>query len=127
MKVPKKIIKKDKELEYLGKCGRLYIYQDKFGIRETFTAFDLGGIDNTEIDKIAIQPKSRMPSKCPNRDYKIAVTDLVTGIKVEYDGSYDVANAYNMSQSQINDYIQNKKAYKRRYKFERVYREWKFV
>lgn len=122
MKVPKKIIKKDKELDYLGKCGRLYIYQDKYGIRETFTAFDLGGVDNSEIDKVAIPGKAiRYQQKIIPKKYKIVVTDTLNDTCKDYKCTFDLANELNISQNSINTIIQNGSLYKKRYRIERKY------
>lgn len=43
MKIPKIIHRKNKIFQYLGKCNdNLYMYQDQFGIKESFSRFDLG-------------------------------------------------------------------------------------
>lgn len=125
MKIPKIINKKKKRFEYIGKVkDNMYMYQDQYGIRETFSKFDLGGIDNRDIDEYLTENKRiRIYGRIYSRKYKIIVHDYETGTTKEYLSTQDLAEELNTTQNTINTIIANGKKYRRRYKIERVYYE----
>ena len=125
MKIPKIINKKKKRFEYIGKVkDNMYMYQDQYGIRETFSKFDLGGIDNRDIDEYLTENKRiRIYGRIYSKKYKVVVHDYETGTTKEYLSTQDLAEEINTTQSTINTIIATGKKYRRRYKIERVYYE----
>lgn len=124
MKIPKIINKGKKRYSFIQKCNdNLFLYQDQFGIKITFTKFDLKGIDNTEIDKLIKKPYAKIPKGFLAQKNKIVVYDTKKNKRKIYKSTKDVADDLEYSQTYINVIIQRKALLNKRYTIERVSEE----
>lgn len=121
MKIPMILNKGNKRYSFIQKCNEnLFLYQDQFGFKETFTRFDLKGIDNTEIDKLIKRPYNIVPKGVAVQQTRIILYDTKKFRKKVFKTTKDVAEELEMSTAYINTIIQRNVLLKKRYKIERI-------
>lgn len=104
----KKIIRKNKEYEYVGKCNdNLFLYRDNMGFITAFTKFDLGLIDNKNIDKILRKKSIKLNNVMIEGD-KIIVYDKIENTEIIYSSVAEASRKLNIPRTTLDHKIKNK-------------------
>ena len=102
MKIPRTIIKRNKRYNFVQVCGDMFLYEnEKTKAKETFTKYDLGLIDNTELDK-----KLKIVDKT---DFIIKVYDRLMETEKTYKTIHEAAENLGITKNNLYDKIVQKK------------------
>ena len=117
MHIPKKVRTKYREWIYIKQVNdKLFLYEDSITkSKMTFSKYELGMIDNTEIDK-----KLQIEPKCQNKK-KLVLHDILTDKEIDlFHTQAEVAKYLGTSCSTVRKAIIYKKWIKKRYFVEYV-------
>lgn len=103
MKIPKAIIKNNRKYTFVQVCSNnMFLYEnEKTKAKETFTKYDLGLIDNTELDK-----KLKIANKV---DFRIKVYDRLLEEEKTYKTIHEAAENLGITKNNLYDKIVQKK------------------
>lgn len=116
MKIPKTVIKNNRKYTFVNICSNnMFLYEnEKTKAKETFTKYDLGLIDNSELDK---------KLEIKNNEYKILVYDRLFDKEKIYNTIYEAANDLNCSAGTLANKIRHNQWLQNRWFVERMDRE----
>ena len=117
MKLHKYLVRNGIKYEFVSKCNDdFFLYKNvKTGVKASFTRFQLGLINNVEIDKIVLETEEK--------DYKVIVYDKLFDTETEYDTVEQAAQALGMGHKHLSDKIRYKEWYQNRWFVSREYKE----
>lgn len=103
MKIPKTVIKNNRKYTFVQVCSNnMFLYEnEKTKAKETFTKYDLGLIDNTELDK-----KLEIIDKT---DFKIKVYDRLFETETVYNTIYEAAKDLGITKDMLYKRITERK------------------
>ena len=113
MKIPKTVIKNKCKYTFVQVCSNnMFLYEnEKTKAKETFTKYDLGLIDNTELDK---------KLKIKNNVDKILVYDRLFDTEKIYNTIYEAAKDLDCAAGTIGNKIRHNKWIRNRWFAERI-------
>lgn len=100
MKIPKIVYKNNHTYTFIKQCNpKVFLYESELGFKETFTAYDLGLINNKKIDKV-VNTKT-----WTNVIY--VVYDRLLEEEKEYGDTQAIANQLNVGIETVRSKIRN--------------------
>lgn len=103
MKIPKTVIKNNRKYTFVQACSNnMFLYKnEKTKAKETFSKYDLGLLDNKELDK-----KLKIANKV---DFRIKVYDKLMETETKYNTIHEAAENLGITKNNLYDKIVQKK------------------